>query len=340
MQNYEHDEYSERLFDYVSDVLADEERAAVERHIASCAKCKAELNEIKAIIQATEELDEPEIPSGLRDAISDRIANEEKIRRANRKSFGRAIQFVVPIAACAALAIGVYSGGVYDKYMKADDVISTGESISQNETVYNAEAEESAKADAAQTRELNAETEAAPKSKEVKNNKKAQNTTKSEPLQKSVEEKTEETLNESDTASRESGEDAALPMTLSEDTAVNSDIVESAADVPSVAAEKAVGTAESMTDSGAAATRAAEGAKVKSKNTAEAPTTCTVITDEPNEFATGFKKELTDEKFIVSQDEWKAFVEYVRNYGARLDADFSGEYTGETIVIVKNKNKG
>lgn len=336
MQNYEHecDKYKEQLFDYVSDVLTDEERAAVELHIGSCEKCAKELEEIRTILGAAAALDEPEIPDGLRAAVSERIMREENAARFKKRRFMRIAQIAVPFAACAVLAIGIYSGGLYDKYMNADNMISTGDNSVQTEEISAVD-----NTDTEQETDIPdvpvAETPEKETNKKPQSNQAADTTTKSVSEDVAVAENMPAQPDEAPepVPAEESAEAVNTPIAEATDAVAEYSVIRSVETdmaIPEFAEE-----AEEMAAGGGGAVSGGGSAAAKVQKAENTPTSCTIITDDPDAFAKGFGKELTDGTFVLVQGEWKAFVEYVRESGAQLDADFSGEYNGQTLVTVK-----
>lgn len=116
--------YRDMLYDYVSDNLSEQDRADFVMHINSCPDCKRELDELNAILGAASEIEEVEVPDSVRAAVSASLAAESVKLRNRKKIYKFTASTVLPIAACAALAIGIYSGGIYDDINKADDMIT------------------------------------------------------------------------------------------------------------------------------------------------------------------------------------------------------------------------
>ena len=124
MQNNDCEKFKARLFDYASDMLSETESRELIEHINSCPECRAELAGIKAILSAAAEIENVKPSDELKKRISLGLAEEaQKIRRSRRVRIGRTAAAAVSLAACAALAVGIYSGGIYDKFMKADDTV-------------------------------------------------------------------------------------------------------------------------------------------------------------------------------------------------------------------------
>ena len=127
MQKIDCEAVKELLFDYVSDVLGDEERAAVSAHINQCPECRQEFEAIQAILGAAASIEDVEVPAGLKASVFERIRQENGKPQSNRRLVIRNIvRVALPVAACAALAIGIYSSGLYDKFVDSDNTVSSG----------------------------------------------------------------------------------------------------------------------------------------------------------------------------------------------------------------------
>ncbi len=353
------DRYCEQLFDYVSDILTEDERAAIELHIGSCQRCAKELEEIRAILGAAAALAEPEVPDGLRTAVSERLLREERATNLKKRRFMRAAQIAVPIAACAALAIGIYSGGLYDRYMNAYDMVTTGitENSAQNDDTELADTDEvilqeDEGIDVGTNAPVQSRPQPSPDSKPENENIKREVTEVEEAIpdesdDASIPESvTEETASESYAVQTAEEPEAGVPMEASveeEDVQQfsirrmrnDAAITEAAEEEPVEVDEATDSTAMSYTASGAASGGGGSAA-AEAKRTDAPPARCTITTDDAAAFAAGFGKVLTDGTFTLSEGEWNAFIEYVRGSGAHLDADYSGEYNGLTTVTVKN----
>lgn len=116
--------YRDMLYDYASDNLSEQDRADFLMHINSCPDCKRELDELNAILGAASEIEEVEVPDSVRTAVSAALTAESVKIRNRKKLFKFTASTVLPIAACAALAIGIYSGGIHDDINKADHMIT------------------------------------------------------------------------------------------------------------------------------------------------------------------------------------------------------------------------
>lgn len=112
------------LYDYVSDNLSTENKTAVEKHIGLCPRCAEELTEVKGLISMLNGFEEVPVPKDLELSLNkalEETANEIKIKN-KRLRFRRVTSAIVPFAAAAVLAIGLYSGGAFDKYINSDSI--------------------------------------------------------------------------------------------------------------------------------------------------------------------------------------------------------------------------
>lgn len=101
------DRVRELLSEYLDDVLAPEEAAAMREHLASCAGCSAEFAALERTVELCRALDEVEVPAGFRASLHGRIAARSS-RRGVVGILGRAyrrIPYKGLVAAAAVLII-------------------------------------------------------------------------------------------------------------------------------------------------------------------------------------------------------------------------------------------
>jgi len=99
-----HNEWTDKLSDYLDDELADSERAAVEAHLQECADCSAVLNDLRRVIARAQAAAAAARPpqTDLWTGVAGRI---DRIRQPRR------ISLTVPqLAAAAVLLMGVSAG--------------------------------------------------------------------------------------------------------------------------------------------------------------------------------------------------------------------------------------
>lgn len=131
------EKYSEMIYKYTADMLDADEVRSLMRHIDVCPSCRSELNMVCAVTRAASEIDDVPVPDELISALDTRLEQTGKeIRKARRQGFGSISGTVLSLAAAAALAIGMYAGGVFDKYLHSDDVFDNAPAYtdSQNPT--------------------------------------------------------------------------------------------------------------------------------------------------------------------------------------------------------------
>lgn len=336
----------ELIFDYVSDALEPKQAEAVRLHINSCNECKNELEKINAIIGAAASLDELEVPEDVRTAVSERLLREERAMR-RRKLFVRAAEVALPFAACIALAIGVFSGGVYEKITDADKMLSAGivqEAAPDEEKAETLTVEEAAEdTQIAQEPENKSATNTRIKKEQPIQKPKAAAKTEAQPQTEpeqpppATENNAAEPVADEPVAAEESGEAESIPApAVFSARAVSEDISSGGGAAYDEATDDAVaydGAVEESTTSEAAAV---SGGGSSAKKNINVPSSCVVTVSDPVAFAEGFGISASGDSisFSISAERWSAFVEYVRSSGARLDADFTGEYSGATNVTV------
>lgn len=69
------EQFEPMLSAYLDDELDQPERAEVERHVAACPKCARELNELRGLVSAAEELAAPSVDDAVWDAFLDNVYN-------------------------------------------------------------------------------------------------------------------------------------------------------------------------------------------------------------------------------------------------------------------------
>lgn len=339
MQGKDCDFYREQLFDYVSDLLGEEEQAELLAHIEFCPGCKTELAKIQEIISATSMISDVEVPEELRVAVSEKLSN---LGRSNaitlkRRRINRFASVALPIAACTVLAIGIFSGGIYDKFMSSEDIISSG--LTERVTTSEVDIKEPA----------GDKTEALPEQSddnilsEVKSNQGnvARNDSvkknRTEPASKadtarmreefSEEPQTAEALSEgyansaetqSTTPTGEEINESHARMIYSADTEQEIDGLQE--DTPQVASSGAVNAAEEAV---------AE----------KAPSSCTVVTDDASSFADkfGVGNNSDEISFEITADEWTDFETFAVGQGAELNVSYSDENNGYVIITIRER---
>jgi hypothetical protein len=113
-----HEEWTNRLSDYLDDELPADERAAVEAHLRDCAACAAVLNDLKRVVARAQAAASAARPpqADLWAGIAERIdapstAPPGQVTRFQPRA-ARRIAFTLPQLAAAAMVIAAVSGGL------------------------------------------------------------------------------------------------------------------------------------------------------------------------------------------------------------------------------------
>lgn len=368
-----------KLYAYADDGLNEEDKALVEEHISVCPECKKSLDEIYELAELVNSLPEIELSEEYKQELFDkawtRIEAKEKAKLRRKKLIARTTASTLAVAACAAMAFGVYSGGVYDKLNKADEMIEVsytdGDEITQTDSTDNkvkSEVEPTQKDETFDKAEVNDNrantsekvsgntTENANESLSVQNNTKKSKTSGNE---KTVNEPKRSgnngTVSENNTA--ESTATEPVKTADREDIKVKQENeVPEVQSVQSANEEVHAGGGMMSRSSSSVISREAdrpaavcadeaEGIAVYSdEETAsgravEVPTACEVVCDDPSGFAEHFGENKTGEviEFSVSDSEWTELKSYAETCGAQLDAEFGEDSDGQIDVTVREK---
>lgn len=332
--------YRSLLFDYVSDNLSKQESAELLLHIKSCPECKRELDEIEKMLDAAAKLPEIEIPSTLKAAVSTELAEVGTEIKAKKRIYKYAVGTFMPIAACAAIAIGIFSGGFYDRVVNTDNIISM-------EASYNTENPDKEQViietDDTEVRKSGGEAESTENAKtpQVVAGKTAGSGTDTKNQNTVINEAQKEEVKQ------EINEDAKSLA-----AADNSKIDESSAENAQTEAAASGGGSTSHSDAQAPlmmarmhmdpnteVTDAEEGFKAL-----DIPQSCVVVTEDPDSFVSGFGLVTEDNcdgdckiEFELSADRWREFIDYNRQYGAELNAEYSDSPSDFVTVTVIEK---
>ena len=107
-----HDEWTDKLSDYLDGELPDAEQRAVAAHLAECADCARTLEELRAVVAAAQSAT-PSLPSvDLWNGIAARIASTEGQRPVVKSGWdvGRRFSFTWPELAAASVLLALFSG--------------------------------------------------------------------------------------------------------------------------------------------------------------------------------------------------------------------------------------
>jgi hypothetical protein len=104
-----HDEWNDRLSEYIDGELESSERRALEAHLAGCEDCRTDLASLRAVVTRAEALTDTPPASNLWPDIASRIGP----RPAGRTTLAtRRFAFTLPQLVAASLALIVASGGM------------------------------------------------------------------------------------------------------------------------------------------------------------------------------------------------------------------------------------
>jgi anti-sigma factor RsiW len=109
-----HEEWTDRLSDYLDDELSPAERRDVESHLQACESCRAVLDELARVVSRAQGLVARPPHSDLWGGIDARIEAE---RATPFIGVRRRIAFTVPQLAAAAVFIAIVSGGLVARLM-------------------------------------------------------------------------------------------------------------------------------------------------------------------------------------------------------------------------------
>jgi|ERR1051325_7973869 anti-sigma factor RsiW len=105
-----HDQWTDRLSEYLDGELDDAERVALEGHLATCAECTSVLADLRRVVARAQALDDRPPARDLWNGIAERIgvSTDDLARRRAR----RRVSFTVPQLIAASVALVAVSGGI------------------------------------------------------------------------------------------------------------------------------------------------------------------------------------------------------------------------------------
>lgn len=374
MQSNGCEKYRELLFDYASDMLDDAESKELEMHINSCPECSGELTEIKAMLAAAAQIEEEKPSSELKNRVSASLAEESRrIMQRRRIIFGRAAAAAVSFAACAALAVGIYSGGIYDKFVKNDDSVLTDSvktsgnaDINASGDKNNAPSDTDANTDVVKEERQEGQTDTSagvntPKNQSDNNSLSSSSNSERVSPSKSggnTESKESNESNESNASAAESKNNTENTNRDAETDKIKDGSSEIGANYAAPQSEdeqtekRAADSAYASASGGASLNRrsadytsdvyAMDGADNGASASASAakaeaaPVSCTVVCDNPTEFAKRFGVSESGDtiSFDISVDMWQSIVGYAADCGAELSAEYGENLKGIISVTV------
>jgi anti-sigma factor RsiW len=104
------DRWTERLSDYLDDDMSAAERAELERHLAGCAECAADLEGLRGVTLRARSLDPPALDRDLWPLIHQRIAGPHERRRVLRLPRAFHLTLSLPQALAAGFVLALLSG--------------------------------------------------------------------------------------------------------------------------------------------------------------------------------------------------------------------------------------
>ena len=107
-----HQEWTDKLSDYLDDELEERERSAVEAHLQGCAACTAVLNDLKRIVARAQSLDARPPQTDLWDGIAIRGTGLGRTLTSSAAWQRRRVSFTLAQLAAAAVLIAAVSGGL------------------------------------------------------------------------------------------------------------------------------------------------------------------------------------------------------------------------------------
>ncbi len=374
MQSNGCEKYRELLFDYASDMLDDAESKELEMHINSCPECSGELTEIKAMLAAAAQIEEEKPSSELKNRISASLAEESRrIMQRRRIIFGRTAAAAVSVAACAALAVGIYSGGIYDKFVKNDDSVLTDSvktsgnaDINASGDKNNALSDTDANTDVVKEERQEGQTDTSagvntPKNQSDNNSLPSSSNSERVSPSKSggnTESKESNESNESNASAAKSKNDTENTKRDAEADKIKDSSSEDGANYAAPQSEdeqaekRAADSAYASASGGASLNRrsadytsdvyAMDGAdngasaSASAAKAASEPVSCTVVCDNPTEFAKRFGVSESGDtiSFDISVDMWQSIVGYAADCGAELSAEYGENLKGIISVTV------
>src|SRR2546429_5576675 len=99
-----HEEWTDKLSEYLDDELSPRERQAVESHLRGCAECAAVLDDLTRVVERAQRLDRRPPRADLWDGIAARIET--------RGAAPRRVSFTLPQLAAAAPTVIAAAAGI------------------------------------------------------------------------------------------------------------------------------------------------------------------------------------------------------------------------------------
>jgi hypothetical protein len=104
-----HEAFNHQLSDYLDDELRAEERAAVDAHLRECERCRADLQDLAAVVARARALPDTMPAENLWPGVEERLLTPRVLRPAFSS---RRFAFTIPQLVAASLALMIASGGM------------------------------------------------------------------------------------------------------------------------------------------------------------------------------------------------------------------------------------
>ncbi|HJS44275.1 MAG TPA: zf-HC2 domain-containing protein [Gemmatimonadales bacterium] len=118
------DIWTNRLSEYLDGELGNDERVALEAHLATCGQCYATLGQLRQVVARAKSLEDREPAKDLWTGIRERMIQGSEPRRHAPVASGRRFSFSVPQLLAASIALVLISSGGVWMALKPATVIS------------------------------------------------------------------------------------------------------------------------------------------------------------------------------------------------------------------------
>jgi Putative zinc-finger len=128
----QHEEWTDKLSDFLDDELSADERQAVEAHLAECAVCTALLEDLKQVVSRAKALDPRPPQADLWPGVAERIDTERVPATVvpMRTRNGWRVTFTLPQLAAASVLIALMSGALAWQISRQASVVGPQSTVS------------------------------------------------------------------------------------------------------------------------------------------------------------------------------------------------------------------
>lgn len=102
----------EQLFEVLDGEGGDELRRRVEEHLAGCEACRAEAEELRAVIATLSDMPEEELPPGVEERMHARLVQAEREKAEAQPFWQRFVAWIPALAGAGALALALFAFGL------------------------------------------------------------------------------------------------------------------------------------------------------------------------------------------------------------------------------------